>query len=112
MSYSINISSMIGMIVTLGIIVNDSILKIDTINRMRKDGQPTEAAVVNAGELRLKPILMTSVTTILALLPLLFSSGLGADLQAPLAVAVIGGLFIGTLCSVYMIPRLYRRMYR
>lgn len=108
MSYSINISSMIGMIVTLGIIVNDSILKIDTINRMRKDGQPTEAAVVNAGELRLKPILMTSVTTILALLPLLFSSGLGADLQAPLAVTVIGGLFVGTLCSMYMIPQLYK----
>ena len=109
-SYSINISSMIGMIVTLGIIVNDSILKIDTINRMRKEGQSTQSAVVKAGELRLKPILMTSITTILALLPLLFSSGLGADLQAPLAVTVIGGLLVGTLCSVYMIPILYRRL--
>ncbi len=111
-SYSFNISSLIGMIVTLGIIVNDSILKIDTINRMRKDGRSMHQALLEAGQLRLKPILMTSITTILALLPLIFSSGLGADLQAPLAVTVIGGLFIGTLCSVYMIPVLYRSIVR
>lgn len=109
-NYTFNISSLIGMIVTLGIIVNDSILKMDTINRMRSEGMSIREALVEAGELRLKPILMTSITTILALLPLILSSGLGADLQAPLAVTVIGGLLVGTLCSIYMIPTLYKKI--
>lgn len=109
--YSFNLSSMIGIIVTLGIIVNDSILKIDTINRMHKEGMPLEEAIMAAGTLRLKPILMTSLTTILALIPLLFSKGIGADLQSPLAVTVIGGLSLGTACSIYLIPLIYRKLH-
>lgn len=89
----------------------DSILKIDTINRMRKEGAELSAAITQAGSLRLKPILMTSLTTILALVPLLFSSGMGGDLQAPLAVTVVGGLLAGTLCSVYMIPFIYQKLH-
>lgn len=107
---TLNISSLIGMIVVLGIIVNDSILKIDTINRNRKEGMVIGSAVKSAGALRLKPILMTSLTTILALIPLLFSAGIGADLQAPLAIAVIGGLTVGTVCSIYLIPLLYEKL--
>ncbi len=104
---SINIMSMIGIIVMTGIIINDSILKIDTINQLRKDGLPMMRALHVAGLRRLKPILMTSITTILALIPFLLSSGMGADLQKPLALTIIGGMLIGTLVSIFVIPLLY-----
>lgn len=104
---SINLMSMIGLVVMSGIIVNDSILKIDTIIHLQRQGYPLIKALLVAGQRRLKPILMTSLTTILALVPLLFSSGLGAELQAPLAVALIGGMLLGTLVSLYFIPLCY-----
>ncbi len=104
---SINLMSMIGIVVMSGIIINDSILKIDTINRLRSEGSPLLRALSVAGKRRLKPIIMTSTTTILALVPFLFSKGLGADLQKPLALAVIGGMTIGTLVSLYFVPLLY-----
>ncbi len=104
---SINIMSMIGIIVMTGIIINDSILKIDTINQLRKGGLPLIRALHVAGLRRLKPILMTSITTILALIPFLLSSGMGSDLQKPLALSIIGGMLIGTLVSIFVIPLLY-----
>lgn len=104
---SINLMSMIGLVVMSGIIINDSILKIDTIIQLQRQGNSLIKALLVAGQRRLKPILMTSLTTILALLPLLFSSGLGAELQAPLAVALIGGMLLGTLVSLYFIPLCY-----
>ncbi|WP_081956305.1 efflux RND transporter permease subunit [Jejuia pallidilutea] len=104
---SINLMSMIGLVVMSGIIVNDSILKIDTIIQLQRQGYPLLKALLVAGQRRLKPILMTSLTTILALVPLLFSSGLGAELQAPLAVALIGGMLLGTIVSLYFIPLCY-----
>jgi multidrug efflux pump subunit AcrB len=103
----INIMSLIGIIVMSGIIINDSILKIDTVNQLRKQGHGLIRALIVAGQRRLKPILMTSLTTILALVPFLFISGLGADLQKPLALAVIGGMIVGTLVSLYFIPLFY-----
>lgn len=111
---SLNVMSAIGLVVMLGIMVNDAILKIDTINRLRQSYQESfsyrealEKALYEAGEIRLKPILMTSVTTILALLPVVFSAGLGADLQRPLVFAVIGGLTIGTFTALYFVPLAY-----
>ncbi|APY12033.1 hypothetical protein BWZ22_12695 [Seonamhaeicola sp. S2-3] len=104
---SINLMSMIGLVVMAGIIINDSILKIDTIIQLQHQGFSLVKALFVAGQRRLKPILMTSLTTILALVPLLFSSGLGAELQAPLAVALIGGMLLGTLVSLYFIPLCY-----
>ena len=101
----------------LGIIVNDAILKVDTTNRLRKryeeEGElsPREAleeALYKSGEIRLKPILMTSLTTILALLPVIFSSGIGADLQRPLIYSILGGLSIGTFTALYFVPLVYR----
>ena len=109
---SLSIASLIGIIITLGIIVNDSILKVDTIRRYQKEGLGRNDAVKKAGEVRLKPILMTSLTTILALSPVLFGKGFGADVQFPLAIAVIFGLLVGTLCSVYLVPFLYRILIR
>jgi len=113
---SLNVMSAIGLVVMLGIMVNDAILKIDTINRLRviyqtKEGMLKREALVkalyHAGEIRLKPIVMTSVTTILALIPVVFSAGLGADLQRPLVFSVIGGLTIGTFTALYFVPLAY-----
>lgn len=102
---SINLMSLIGIIVMSGIIINDSILKIDTINRLiKEDGYPLLKAIMIGGQRRLKPILMTSITTILALVPFLFLGGLGAELQKPLAITVIGGMLIGTIVSLYFVP--------
>jgi multidrug efflux pump subunit AcrB len=108
---SLNIMSMIGMVVMAGIIINDSILKVDTINRLRNNGMSLLRAIYTAGHYRLKPILMTSITTIFALLPFLFTSGMGSDLQRPLAIAVIGGLGLGTFVSLFFIPVCYYYLY-
>ena len=103
----INIMSAIGIIVMTGIIINDSILKIDTINKQMDAGDSLIRAIIVAGRRRLKPILMTSVTTILAMAPFLFQKGMGAELQKPLALAIIGGMLIGTFVSLYFIPILF-----
>ena len=104
---TINVMAVIGIVVMSGVIINDSILKLHTINLLRKEGYSVLDAIKLGGKLRLKPILMTSLTTILALLPFLFLSGLGAELQKPLALTVIGGMFIGTFISLYFIPLMY-----
>lgn len=113
---SLNVMSAIGLVVMLGIMVNDAILKIDTINRLKVDfakdtslseKQIREKAIYEGGKIRLKPILMTSITTILALIPIIFSAGLGADLQRPLVFSVIGGLTIGTATALYFVPLMY-----
>ena len=103
-----NIMSYIGIIMLAGIAVNDSIILVDRINRNRRGGEPLETAIVNAGQTRIRPIVMTSVTTILALLPLTIGIGEGASLRAPMAVAVIGGLFSSTLLTLVVIPAVYR----
>lgn len=104
---TINIMSMIGIIVMSGIVVNDSILKIDTINRLRREGMPMLEALKEGGHRRLKPIIMTSITTILALVPVIWGSGMGSELQKPLALTVIGGMVLGTVVSLYFIPLCY-----
>ncbi|MBN2486780.1 MAG: efflux RND transporter permease subunit [Bacteroidales bacterium] len=101
---SINLMSMIGIVVMSGIIINDSILKIDTIKNLRQQGYPILRAIYTGGQRRLKPILMTSLTTILALVPFLFVSGMGSDLQRPMAYSIIGGMVTGTLVSLFIIP--------
>ena len=103
---SLNLISLIGMVVMSGIVINDAILKVDMIKRLEKE-HDLRTALHGAGHRRLRPIMMTSLTTILALLPILFSDGLGAELQRPLALAVMGGLVAGTLGSLYFIPTLY-----
>ena len=109
---SINLLSMIGMIVLTGIIINDSILKVDTINRLRKENLNLKEAIHEGGLRRLRPIIMTSLTTILALMPFLFRDDMSAQLQRPLALALIGGMLVGTLVSLYVIPLLYYGLYR
>lgn len=108
----INLMSLIGIVVMCGIVINDSILKVDTINRLRKDGTPLIRAIMLAGTRRLKPILMTSLTTILAIAPFLIRGNMGSDLQFPLSVALIGGMVLGTLVSILFIPVFYYELYR
>src|SRR5690625_1983341 len=84
-----------GMVVTIGIVINDSIIKIDTANRMHKTGMPLKESIHFAGQKRLYPILMTSLTTMLALVPYLWGSSFGVELQKPLAVSLIASMFTG-----------------
>lgn len=107
----INLMSMIGIVVMCGIIINDSILKVDTINRLRKQ-YPLLRAIMVAGNRRLSPILMTSLTTILAIAPFLVRGNMGADLQFPLSLALIGGMVVGTAVSIFFIPVLYYNIYK
>ena len=108
---SLNLVSLVGVIVMGGIVVNDAILKVDMMRRFARELPIVEAAH-RAGIRRLRPILMTTFTTVLAVLPILFSAGLGAELQRPLAWAVIGGLLAGTVASIYVIPLLFQLLYR
>lgn len=104
---SLNLMSMIGIVVMSGIVINDSILKIDTINRLQRSGMPLEEAIHEGGIRRLKPILMTSLTTILALVPMLWGNDIGSQLQRPMSVTLIAAMSIGTVVSLYVIPLFY-----
>ena len=110
--HTLNLMSAIGLIVTCGIVINDSILKLDAINELRKSGVPLLEAIHEAGRRRLRPIIMTSLTTIFAMVPLLFSSDMGSELQKPLSIAMIGTMSIGTAVSLFIIPLLYWFIYR
>ncbi len=112
LGHTLNLMSAIGIIVTCGIIINDSILKIDVMNQLRKEGMPLMKAIHEAGHRRLKAIIMTSLTTIVCMVPLLFSNDMGSELEKPLAIATIGGMVIGTLVSLFIIPLVYWWIYR
>ncbi len=104
---TLNVQSYIGCIMLGGIVVNNAILLVDQAGQLARDGMGTRDAVAEAGRRRLRPILMTTLTTILGLLPLALGIGEGADAQAPLARAVIGGLTGSTLISLLLIPAVY-----
>ncbi|WP_102407778.1 efflux RND transporter permease subunit [Parabacteroides bouchesdurhonensis] len=110
--HTLNLMSAIGIVVTCGIIINDSILKLDAINELRKEGIPLMEAIHEAGRRRLRPIIMTSLTTIFGMVPLLFSFDMGSELQKPLSIAMISAMFIGTAVSLFVIPLVYWFIYR
>lgn len=103
----LNIMAYIGIIMLAGIAVNDSIILIDRINQIRAEGMSRADAIITAGGQRIRPIIMTSLTTILALLPLTFGFGEGASLRSPMALAVIGGLLTSTTLTLIVIPCVY-----
>ena len=103
----IGVVSLIGMIILTGIVVNNAIVLVDYINRQRRKGFSVHDAVIRAGRVRLRPILMTAITTVLGLLPLALGFGDGGEFQVPLAVAVIGGLTTSTLLTLFVIPAAY-----
>lgn len=112
-STTLNLQSAIGCIMLGGIVVNNAILLVDQASRLRIDEElAVQDAVLEAGRRRLRPILMTTLTTILGLLPLALGIGEGADAQAPLARALIGGLAGSTLISLVLIPVVYTRFHR
>jgi len=110
--HTLNLMSAIGIVVTCGIIINDSILKVDIMNQLRKEGYGLMDAIHIAGRRRLKAILMTSLTSIVCMAPLLLSSDMGSELEKPLAIATIGGMLIGTPVSLFVVPLVYWRIYK
>jgi HAE1 family hydrophobic/amphiphilic exporter-1 len=104
---TVNILSLIGMVALTGIAVNDAIIKVDTMRRLRAEGMQGYDAILRASDLRLRPIIMTSVTTILAMVPMAIGLGSGEQLQRPLALTIIGGLFLTTALTLFYTPILY-----
>lgn len=104
----LNTMSLIGVVILVGIVVNDAIVKVDFINQARRQGRELRAAILEAGRVRLRPIVMTTVTTVLGLAPMAFGLGRGADLRAPLAIAVIGGLIVATALTLIVVPVVYQ----
>jgi HAE1 family hydrophobic/amphiphilic exporter-1 len=107
-SNSISVLVLIGAIMLAGIVVNNAIVLVDAVNRRRREGEEVINALVGAGSERLRPILMTTATTVLALLPMALGLGAGDELRAPLAITVIGGLTVATFLTLLVIPCIYR----
>jgi len=108
---TLNVQSYIGCIMLGGIVVNNAILLVDQASKLRTEGQRVAEAVAEAGRRRLRPILMTTLTTMLGLLALAVGMGEGADAQAPLARAVIWGLCASTLITLLVVPAVYSLMH-
>jgi hydrophobic/amphiphilic exporter-1 (mainly G- bacteria), HAE1 family len=104
---TLNIMALIGIIMLAGIAVNNSIILVDRINQLIREGNTRREAILQAGQQRIRPIIMTSLTTVLALLPLTFGFGESASLRSPMALAVIGGLVTSTLLTLVVIPCVY-----
>lgn len=103
----VNVQSLIGTLFMVGIVVSNSILLVEFANRRLREGDSPEQAVINAGRVRLRPILMTSLAAILGLLPMAIGMGRGAEANIPLARAVIGGLSVSTLMTLFVVPAFY-----
>lgn len=104
---ALGVTALIGVIILSGIVVNNGIVLIDYINVLRKEGKERDEAITIAGPVRLRPILMTTLTTILGLVPLALGIGEGAELMAPMGTVVIGGLTLSTVLTLVLVPVLY-----
>ncbi len=104
---SLSLPSMIGVIMLSGVVVNNAIVLVDYVNQLRRKGIDRFQALVEGGKTRLRPILITSLTTILGMLPMALSRQEGSDMMRPMAIAVIGGLFVSTALTLIIIPVLY-----
>ncbi len=103
----LSVPAFIGVIMLAGIVVNNAIVLVDYINILKGRGMDTESAIIKAGPTRLRPILMTTLTTILALIPLALGFGEGAEAMAPMAIAVMFGLVTSTLLTLLIVPVIY-----
>jgi hydrophobic/amphiphilic exporter-1 (mainly G- bacteria), HAE1 family len=104
---TVNVVAYIGLIMLAGIVVNQSIVLIDAVNQLREQGMPKLPAIVEGGKIRLRPILITKLTTILGLLPMALGIGEGAEVRAPMAITVIGGVLLTTFLTLLVIPVVY-----
>jgi HAE1 family hydrophobic/amphiphilic exporter-1 len=112
LGHPIGVMAILGLIVLGGIAVNDAILLAETARRLGREGLGRSQALARAAGLRFRPILMTTATTVLALLPLAFGAGEGAALRAPLAMTLVGGLVASTLAALFVIPCLLELLFR
>ena len=103
----ISVIAMLGLIMLSGIIVNNGIVLVDYANQLRRKGMEKKAALVEAGRTRLRPILMTALTTILGLSTMAMGLGMGGEMVQPMAIVVIGGLTYGTLLTLFVVPCIY-----
>ena len=104
----LNTMSLIGVVILVGIVVNDAIVKVDFIVQAQQRGLGLRDAILEAGRVRLRPIVMTTVTTVLGLTPMAMGVGRGSDLRAPLAITVIGGLVVATVLTLIVVPVVYQ----
>jgi HAE1 family hydrophobic/amphiphilic exporter-1 len=109
---TLNVMSLMGVVMMVGIVVSNSILIVEFARRMHRDGKPIKDAVSVASRLRLRPILMTSLATILGLIPMALKLGTGSEAYAPLARAIIGGLLVSVVVTVYLVPAAYLIVHR
>jgi HAE1 family hydrophobic/amphiphilic exporter-1 len=112
MQVPLSVVVFLGMIMLAGIVVNNAIVLVDYINQLRRRGVPKREAIVTAGEVRLRPILMTTATTVLGLLPMALGLGDGAELRTPMALTVIAGLLSSTLLTLILVPGIYSMLDR
>ena len=108
----VSIMVLIGLIILAGIVVNNAIVLVDYANQLRQEGRSKIDALIEAGQVRLRPILMTTLTTVLGLLPMVIAFGEGSELRVPLAITLIGGLSVATLLTLVVIPVVYSLMTR
>ncbi len=104
---TLNVTTFIGVIMLMGIVVNNGIVLVDYTNLVRKRGNSLFEAVIEAGRSRMRPVLMTSFTTILGMLPMALSQGMGREMYSPLGVTIIGGLLVSTLVTLILVPTIY-----
>ncbi len=104
---TVNVVAFIGIIMLAGIVVNNAIVLVDLINQLQAQGLEKTSAIMEAGQVRLRPILMTTLTTVLGLLPMAIGFGEGSELRTPMAITVIGGLLVSTLLTLVVIPVVY-----
>ena len=104
---TVNVVALIGVIMLAGIVVNNAIVLVDLVNQLRAQGVEKTEAIMEAGKARLRPIMMTTLTTILGLLPMAIGFGEGAEVRTPMAITVIGGLLVSTLLTLLVIPVVY-----
>ena len=104
---AVSVVVLIGTVLLAGIVVNNAIVLVDYINRLRREGRPKVEAIIEAGRIRLRPILMTTATTVFGLLPLALGLGEGAEIRSPLAITIIGGLIVSTFLTLILVPTVY-----
>jgi len=109
---TLNVQSLMGVVMMVGIVVSNSILIVEFTNRLREEGMPVAEAVVTACRVRLRPVMMTSLATLIGLLPMALKLGTGSEAYAPLARAIIGGLTVSVLLTVLIVPAAYLLVYR
>ena len=109
---TINIMSLMGVMMMIGIVVSDSILIVEFTRELRRRGQPLREAIKNACHVRLRPIMMTTFATLLGLIPLALALEAGSEQYAPLARAIIGGLMLSFLATLFLVPAAYYLMHR